>query len=176
MGRESLAAPGFCRPPAPRSGRHERACFVSLLGLDLRPRPSSVLASLGSQLSGARVLRVGTAAPGHRARRLDGHGVVQSLVAQASSGGGGTPEGKRMLFAGNLPWVLDSYALRRLFEPFGEVLSAQVAHDDQNDRSMGYGHVLMGDEASALKAIREMDRREVGGRPIYVFRSHLRNK
>jgi RNA recognition motif-containing protein len=73
-----------------------------------------------------------------------------------------------MLFVGNLPWVLDSYGLRKLFEPFGEVLSAQIAHDDQNDRSLGYGHLIFAQDKSALLAIQEMDRRDIGGRSINV--------
>ena len=83
---------------------------------------------------------------------------------------------RRLLFVGNLPWVLDSYGLRKLFEPFGEVLSSQISHDDQNDRSLGYGHVLFADEKCALKAIQEMDRRDLGGRSISVHfpRKHSR--
>ena len=157
---------GFSQPPALRSRRPERAGFVSLLGVNPRPRASPAHTSLGSQLAGFRSPRLrrpqAAAAPGRVAR---GNYVAQSLVAQQSSG---EEEGKRLLFAGNLPWVIDSYALRRLFEPFGTVLGAQVVHDDENDRSLGYGHVLMADEANALKAIKEMDRREVGGRTINV--------
>ena len=97
-------------------------------------------------------------------------GIARSLVAQQFGGRpeGGAPDSKRLLFVGNLPWVLDSYGLRKLFEPFGKLLNAQIAHDDQNDRSMGYGHVLYEDEQDARTAIREMDKRDIGGRAISV--------
>lgn len=92
--------------------------------------------------------------------------MLQSLVSQQP--GKGAPDSRRLLFVGNLPWVLDSYGLRKLFEQFGDVSNAQVVHDDQNDRSMGYGHVLFADQQSAERAISAMDRRDIGGRSINV--------
>ena len=39
------------------------------------------------------------------------------------------------IFVGNLPWALDSYGLRKLFEPYGTVRIAQISWDDRTDRS-----------------------------------------
>ncbi len=39
------------------------------------------------------------------------------------------------IFVGNLPWALDSYGLRKLFEPYGKIRIAQISWDDRTDRS-----------------------------------------
>ena len=39
------------------------------------------------------------------------------------------------VFVGNLPWALDSYGLRKLFEPYGKIRIAQISWDDRTDRS-----------------------------------------
>ena len=39
------------------------------------------------------------------------------------------------VFVGNLPWALDSYGLRKLFEPHGKIRIAQISWDDRTDRS-----------------------------------------
>lgn len=74
-----------------------------------------------------------------------------------------------VLFVGNLPWAMDSYGLRKVFETCGEVLTAQISFDNRNDRSRGFGHVVFKDRRDAEKAIRTMNNREVGGRSIQVY-------
>lgn len=160
--------------------RYEKSEWPAFIGQQvLNPTAlrSPVLCSLTSRLGSPSLLNptspVNAAACLQRLRR--GHtGALQSLVAQQA--GKSAPDSRRLLFVGNLPWVLDSYGLRKLFEPFGEVLNAQIAHDDQNDRSMGYGHVLFTSQKSAENAIRDMDRRDIGGRSINVHfvRKHAR--
>lgn len=91
-------------------------------------------------------------------------------VLNARMSGQNQPD-QTVLFVGNLPWAMDSYGLRKVFETCGEVLTAQVmrqrkipaqsrwdcvfllrsdagiccwqiSFDNRNDRSRGFGHVV----------------------------------
>ncbi|EKX38167.1 hypothetical protein GUITHDRAFT_115714 [Guillardia theta CCMP2712] len=84
------------------------------------------------------------------------------------SGSEQEPDDDKVLFVGNLPWVVDSYGLQKLFEKFGPIFNAQVSYDDKNDRSRGYGHVVFRNAEDARTAILAMNDRDVGGRRIQV--------
>ncbi len=45
------------------------------------------------------------------------------------------------IYVGNMPWSMDDDALVQLFEPFGEVSSANVITDRDTGRSRGFGFV-----------------------------------
>jgi RNA recognition motif-containing protein len=59
------------------------------------------------------------------------------------------------LFIGGLPWAVDDQKLRDHFEPFGQILSAEVIRDRETQRSRGFGFV-------------EFDGTEMGTRAITV--------
>ncbi len=71
------------------------------------------------------------------------------------------------IYVGNLPYTFDSQQLSELFEPYGEVTSAQVITDRETGRSRGFGFVEMADDA-ARKAIEELADSEIGGRRLTV--------
>ena len=71
------------------------------------------------------------------------------------------------IYVGNLPYSFDNHQLSELFEPYGEVTSAQVINDRETGRSRGFGFVEMADDA-ARKAIEELADTEIGGRRLTV--------
>lgn len=72
------------------------------------------------------------------------------------------------IYVGNLPYRMTDDELRDLFTPFGEVTSAKIIMDKMTDRSKGFGFVEMSDKAAAEKAIREVNGKDIGGRPLRV--------
>ena len=74
----------------------------------------------------------------------------------------------KKLYVGNLPYSVDDTQLEQLASPFGEVVSAQVIQDKFNGRSKGFGFVEMANDDEALKAIDELNDKEIDGRNIIV--------
>jgi RNA recognition motif-containing protein len=58
--------------------------------------------------------------------------------------------------------------LRKLFTPFGEVETAEVAIDAFTDRSRGFGYVEMPSEEQARAAIASLHKTELEGNVITV--------
>ena len=58
----------------------------------------------------------------------------------------------KRIYVGNLPYSTTNDELRTLFEPHGQVLSADVLIDRETGRSRGFGFIEMSD-ADAQKAI-----------------------
>jgi RNA recognition motif-containing protein len=74
----------------------------------------------------------------------------------------------KKLYVGNLSYGVTDSDLQRLFEPHGEVRSAQVIMDRDTGRSKGFGFVEMGTDAEAQAAIAAMNNQEVEGRRLTV--------
>ncbi len=70
------------------------------------------------------------------------------------------------IFVGNLSYALTEDELREVFEEYGEVSSARIVLDRETNRSRGFAFVEMPDTTAAKAAIRELDGRELGGRPL----------
>lgn len=77
-------------------------------------------------------------------------------------------ESKNKLYVGNLPYSVTNDSLKEMFASFGEVTDAAVITDKFSGRSKGFGFVTMADEASAQKAIDEMNGKETEGRALTV--------
>jgi len=73
----------------------------------------------------------------------------------------------KKIYVGNLPWSTTEADLRDLFSTYGAVHSAAVVTDRETGRSRGFGFIEM-DDADAVKAISELDGREMGGRNLRV--------
>ena len=71
------------------------------------------------------------------------------------------------IYVGNLPFNTTNQGLEELFAPFGTVLSANVINDRDTGRSRGFGFVEM-DDASASRAISELNGSDFGGRSLTV--------
>lgn len=72
------------------------------------------------------------------------------------------------LFVGNLAYATSDSSLASAFGPFGEVISSKVILDRETHRSRGFGFVEFADRDAGLKAIEEMNGKEVDGRAISV--------
>ena len=72
------------------------------------------------------------------------------------------------LYVGNWSHDLDDNDLKEAFQPYGEVVSAQLITDRDTGRSKGFGFVEMGDEDQAQAAIDALNGTEVGGRALTV--------
>jgi RNA recognition motif-containing protein len=73
------------------------------------------------------------------------------------------------IYVGNLAYSLTEDDLANEFAKFGEVTSAKIIVDrENNDRSKGFGFIEMSDDAAAQKAIEELNGKEVAGRNLRV--------
>ncbi len=71
------------------------------------------------------------------------------------------------IYVGNLPWSVDEEGLKKLFESFNPE-EVSLIKDKFNGRSKGFGFVTIADDASAKKAIADMNEKEVDGRQLKV--------
>ena len=72
------------------------------------------------------------------------------------------------IFVGNLNFTTTSESLNELFEPFGEISSANIIVDRETGRSRGFGFVEMPNDAQAKKAIAALDGKEYEDRQLKV--------
>lgn len=72
------------------------------------------------------------------------------------------------IYVGNLPYETGDEDLKSMFEAYGEVTSAKVISDQFTGRSRGFGFVEMSNKEEGLKAIGELDSREMKGRQLKV--------
>jgi RNA recognition motif-containing protein len=74
----------------------------------------------------------------------------------------------KTLYVGNLTWEVSADDLLALFQPFGQVIHAQVVTDIETGRSRGFGFVEMNDASDAQRAVVALDGRPFRGRPLLV--------
>lgn len=74
----------------------------------------------------------------------------------------------KKLYVGNLSYSTSDAELRKLFEEYGTVESAQVIMDRDSGRSKGFGFVEMSNAQEAQSAIDALNGQEVGGRALTV--------
>jgi RNA recognition motif-containing protein len=72
------------------------------------------------------------------------------------------------IYVSNLSFNVQDEDLKEFFTPYGEVTSAKIIMDRETGKSRGFGFVEMPDDASAKKAIAELDNGMVDGRAIKV--------
>ena len=77
------------------------------------------------------------------------------------------------LYVGNLPWSATEDELRGIFEEFGEVQSVAIITDRETGRSRGFGFVEI-DDGAAQNAIKQVDGREMDGRPLNISEARER--
>lgn len=78
------------------------------------------------------------------------------------------PAGSVEIYVGNLSYEMTEDELRKTFEAFGTVSSARVVTNRYNNKSKGFGFVVMPNRPEAEKAIAEMSEKEVMGRKMKV--------
>ncbi|MCA1961492.1 MAG: RNA-binding protein [Desulfomonile sp.] len=72
------------------------------------------------------------------------------------------------IYVGNLSFDTVEAELRELFAAYGEVASVKIISDQFTGRSRGFGFVEMAVRDEGMKAVKELDSRDVGGRPLKV--------
>jgi RNA recognition motif-containing protein len=73
------------------------------------------------------------------------------------------------IYVGNLAYSLTEDELANEFANYGEVTSAKIIVDrENNNRSKGFGFIEMSDDSAAQKAIEELNGKEVAGRNLRV--------
>ena len=78
------------------------------------------------------------------------------------------PAGSVEIYVGNLSYDLTEAQLRAEFEAFGKVDTARVVTNRFNDRSKGFGFVVMPNRPEAEAAIAAMNDKDVLGRKMRV--------
>jgi len=71
------------------------------------------------------------------------------------------------IYVGNLPWSVDESGLSKLFEAFNPS-EVSLIKDKFSGRSKGFGFVTIDDDATAQKAISEMNGKSVEGRELKI--------
>jgi RNA recognition motif-containing protein len=79
------------------------------------------------------------------------------------------------IYVGNLSFDSNESDLNSLFSKYGEVESAKVIVDQFTNRSRGFGFIEMVDREEGLKAIQELDSKELGGRALKVNEARPKN-
>ncbi len=74
----------------------------------------------------------------------------------------------RKLYVGNFPYEMGEADLQELFAKAGTVDSVKVMRDMTTGRSRGFAFVEMNTDAEAQQAITDLNRVELGGRPLAV--------
>ena len=74
----------------------------------------------------------------------------------------------KKLYVGNLSYQMTEEALKDIFAPKGEVLSAKIITDAATGRSKGFGFIEMASDEDADKAIAELNGTTVQDRAINV--------
>jgi RNA recognition motif-containing protein len=81
----------------------------------------------------------------------------------------------KRIYVGNLPFNTTDADLEELFARHGNVVSARVITDRETGRSRGFGFVEMEADA-AEEAIRVLDGKDFGGRPLRVNEAREREQ
>ncbi len=74
----------------------------------------------------------------------------------------------KKIYCGNLPFSVTEQELRDLFSPHGSVDSVAVITDRETGRARGFAFVEMSEASAASDAIRALDGKDMGGRPMRV--------
>ncbi len=72
------------------------------------------------------------------------------------------------MYVSNLSFHTTDEDLRKLFTQYGVVSSAKVITDRETGRSRGFGFVEMESTKEANEAIKNLNNKEIEGRPISV--------
>ncbi len=80
------------------------------------------------------------------------------------------------IYVGNLSYSVTSDELRKAFEQFGEVSSANVVTDKFTGQSKGFGFVEMPNKSNGEAAIKGLDGQDLKGRSVRVNEARPRTE
>jgi RNA recognition motif-containing protein len=72
------------------------------------------------------------------------------------------------IYVGNLAYSVTEEDLKRTFEAYGQVETANVIKDQYSNQSKGFGFVEMPDQAEAQAAISALNGKDLNGRTLTV--------
>ncbi len=72
------------------------------------------------------------------------------------------------LFVKNIDPSVNEAQLEFIFAPFGEILQTKIIYDRITWESRGFGFVEMKDKNEAMKALLELDGKELKGKPLKI--------
>jgi polyadenylate-binding protein len=111
-----------------------------------------------TELEGKKLYVVPAQKKGDRQKELNARHEVHKLEPQKNVGN---------LYVKNFDENVDENALRQEFAKFGNITSCAIVKDAAG-RSKGFGFVSFSTPEEATKALTEMSRKLIGGKPLYV--------
>jgi len=72
------------------------------------------------------------------------------------------------IYVGNLAFTVTEEDLKKAFEAFGQVASANIIKDQYSNQSKGFGFVEMPESSEAQAAISALNGKELNGRTLTV--------
>ena len=72
------------------------------------------------------------------------------------------------LFVKNIDPSVNEAQLEYIFAPFGEILQTKIIYDRITWESRGFGFVEMKDKNEAMKALLQLDGKELKGKPLKI--------
>jgi RNA recognition motif-containing protein len=79
------------------------------------------------------------------------------------------------IYVGNLSFDSGEEDLKSLFEAYGQVDSAKIIVDQFTNRSRGFGFIEMPNREEGLRAIKELDSKDLHGRTLKVNEARPKN-
>lgn len=80
------------------------------------------------------------------------------------------------IYVGNLAYDVTEAEIQQTFAAFGTVTSASLIKDKFSGQSKGFGFVEMPDKTEAQAAIKNLNGKELKGRPIVVNEARPRSE
>jgi RNA recognition motif-containing protein len=77
-------------------------------------------------------------------------------------------EGSTRIYVGNLKLEVDVYYLSKIFSAYGRITSAMIINEQETGNSEGFGFVEMASNEAAIRAIEELEGKEVDGMVLRV--------
>lgn len=81
------------------------------------------------------------------------------------------PEDDFRVFAGNLGLEISDEALAAAFHKYSSFLMAKVVRDKKTGKSKGFGFLSFGSAEDYIRAVREMNGKYIGSRPVTLSKS-----
>merc|ERR1719204_1382953 len=86
------------------------------------------------------------------------------------------PKDDFRIFVGDLGNEVSDATLTAAFAKYPSFRRAKVVRDKRNGKTRGYGFVSLMDPKDYLRAMKEMDKKYVGNRPIKLYRSRWKDR
>ncbi|PWN37393.1 uncharacterized protein FA14DRAFT_141600 [Meira miltonrushii] len=80
----------------------------------------------------------------------------------------GAQRGSRVVFVGNIPYDMSEEQLIEVFREVGTVVGFRLVFDRETGKPKGYGFCEFEDGETAASAVRNLNEKEVGGRPMRI--------